>query len=256
MTRWLTPESEPWIARAERARAVERESGALAPQDVAPSADARHAEDVLYRDWRRYSRFAWGALAVVLWVGAALCAALIPVGLDEASGGVGVAAAGAVLAAGFGGVSGWLLWRLQRSGRAVTRALAYWVRLPWLRGGPRGGHPLYDGTTRTYTDPAVALRWCATAVTGLLGAGGVAVSIRGAMAAGSASAAELGLAVFGLVLAGGMLPTAVGLFTGIRRAVYPYSDPRQALEAKLGYGPPGPVPSRHAPRSTRTDADR
>ncbi|MCR2815434.1 hypothetical protein [Microbacterium jiangjiandongii] len=251
------PESQPWIAQAEKARAVERESGRLAPEEVAPSADAREAEDVLYRDWRRYSRFGWGTLALMLWMGAAAAASLIPAGLAEGQdGGVGMAVTGAVLTAGFGAVSGWLLWRLHRSGRAVTRALAYWVRLPWLRGEPRGRHPLYDGTTRAYTDPAVALRWSAAGVTGLLGAGGAALAVRGAMAAASASAAELGLAAFGLVLAGGMLPTAVGLFTGIRRAVYPYSDPRQALEAKLGYGPPGPVPSRHAPRSTRIDADR
>jgi len=257
MTRWISQESQPWIAQAEHARASERAGGLPASEQAAPSAAAPEAEDVLYRDWRRPSRIAWGALATVLWVGAAGGAFLVAVGLSDGDDGVATVIAVATLTVVLGASAAWLLWRLHRSGGALTRALAYWVRLPWLRGEPRGLHPTRIGASRTHTDPAVALHWCAAGVTGLMAVGGAALAVQGAVAAADGAAgAELGLAAFGAVLAAGMLPTTVGLVSGIRRAVFAYSDPRQALERGLGYGPPGPVPSRHAPRSVREDAAR
>ncbi|MCR2826735.1 hypothetical protein [Microbacterium sp. zg.Y909] len=257
--RWITPESGRWIEIAERALAVERERGGIAPQEVASSADARRAEDVLYRDWRRYSRLGWGALGVALWFCASVMAALIPAGFTatlerEQSTAWAVTAAGAVLTAVLAALSLWILLHLRRAGRALTRALAFWVRLPWRRGERRTIDAMFVGTAQTYTQPAFNLRMTAMGIIAVLGALGGALAVWSALRAEATAdaGATAAAAVFGAAMAVGLLPTAVGMATGIRRAAFAYSDPRAAVAARFGYGPPeGILPSHAARRGTR-----
>ncbi|MCR2826124.1 hypothetical protein [Microbacterium sp. zg.Y909] len=230
----ILPDSQPWIEIAERARAVERDNGGIAPHEVADSADASRAEHILYFDYRRYSRLGWGTLAAALWLGACVAAALIPAGftetLERERGTAWAATAtGVVLALVLGAISVRMLLRLRRSGRALTRALNYWIRLPARRAEPPTFDPDHIGTSRIYTDVAFGLRMVAGGITASLGALGALLAARSIMQLATASPAELGaqpsVAVLGVLFAAGMLAMAVCLFAGIRRVLFVSVNP-------------------------------
>lgn len=232
MALWMVlPDSERWIEVAERAREFERATGEVAPQDVAASADAPDAERALYGDYRRYSRLAWGALATALWLAACVTSALIPSGFSEETlereqgTAWAITVTGLVLTIALAALSVRLLLSLRRAGRALTRALAYWVRLPYRRGERPRADPRYGRARRTYTDPALALRMTAAGITlslALLGAG---------LAVFALQRGEAGAALSGALVAAGMLPISVGAFAGIRRAAFAvFAPPTSARE--------------------------
>jgi len=243
--RMVLPESEHWIEVAERARAFERATGEVAPQDVAASADAPDAERALYGDYRRYSRLAWGALATALWLAACLTSALIPNGFTETlererGTAWAITATGLLLTIALAAFSVRLLRSLRRAGRALTEALAYWVRLPYRRGERPRADPRSRRARRTHTDPALALRMAGAGISGslaLLGAG---------LAVFALQRGEAGAALSGALVAAGMLPISVGAFADIRRAAFAVFAPPTSAREMFGVVPADqPFPPAH-----------
>lgn len=222
--RWMLPTSARWIAISERARDLERASGAVAGDDIARAADAPAAAAALGGDFARGSRIAWGALALVLWAGASAAAALVPMGFTETlererAVAWAVSATGLAFAGALGVASAYLLLKAARSGRALTRALSFWVRLPYRRGeAARSFARGYVIARAIWREPALAARAWTGGITAGLAALGAGAAIHG-MGDGSPA-----LAVFGLVLCAGMLPVTVGLYRGVYRVGMAYSE--------------------------------
>lgn len=202
---FVRPESRPWVAAAGTAEAR--------------VVDADRAALQLRSDYERWSRWGLGLLAFVL-AAVGLFLALGMAGTIVMLGGtphpLDIAVTLALAAIGLTATA--VLIALQRSGRRLGRAAAFWLRLPYTSGGRARRASGWIEARTVNVEPRVFARIATASLALLLGIFGVSVLIRD-LIEGSTSLTAAAAAVGVLGLAAGAWQ-----FGGVLRLVSAVSE--------------------------------
>ena len=180
--------------------------------------EADAAANELYADYARWGRLGWGVLAYLMVVLGLVCLGVILdlvdviQRVDEAV----VFAAVGIGGAGLAAAGGIMLHRLWRSGRALSRAIAWWLRLPYRLGERQRHFSGYAAPRVAIYKPPLLVRIVLSALTFLVGVMGVStLAFPGRSEMPATTVIFVVLGVLSLLCAGGQMSGVMRIISGV-----------------------------------------